>query len=246
MAARSKQGRRNKAASAQKSAPQTEIMRGSVQSSGVRHEAAPPQKASIAAERQDGMVHKSTLCLAAVLCLLLGLYLGTLLSASRGSGECSSHAHQSRPQQMPPLAGQGAESSGQLKELEEAVRKNPQDLRAWIQLGNWHFDDDKPHEAIHAYERALAIKGDDPDVMTDMGIMYRQLGDFERAAELFTQAGKINSLHEQSHFNLGVVLFFDLNRKDEARKAWRTLLDINPEVRTPDGVLLRTMLDEVK
>jgi len=79
-----------------------------------------------------------------------------------------------------------------------------------------------------------------------MGIMYRELGEFEQAAKIFTQASKINPLHEQSRFNLGVVLFFDLNRKDEARRVWRALIGINPEARTPDGALLRTMLDELK
>jgi tetratricopeptide (TPR) repeat protein len=81
-------------------------------------------------------------------------------------------------------------------------------------------------------------------VLTDMGIMYRQLGEFERAAEHFTQASTINPRHEQSRFNLGVVLFFDLKRKEEARQAWRALIAINPEAKTPDGALLRTMLDE--
>ena len=130
--------------------------------------------------------------------------------------------------------------------LEEAVRKNPQDMHAWIQLGNHLFDENKPREAIRAYENALNIKGDNPDVLTDMGIMYRQLGEFGRAAEIFTQASAIHPQHEQSRFNLGVVLFFDLNRKDEARKVWRELLGINPGARTPDGALLRTMLDEWK
>jgi cytochrome c-type biogenesis protein CcmH/NrfG len=187
------------------------------------------------------------LCLTAVLCLLLGVYLGTLLPALRTSQDTASHMHPQNPQQQQSSpAGQETDHAEHHRELEEAVKKNPQDLHAGIQLGNHLFDDNKPREAIRAYERALAIKGDNPDVLTDMGIMHRHLGEFGRAAELFTQAGTINPRHEQSRFNLGVVLFFDLNRKDEARKAWRELLGINPEARTPDGALLRTMLDEWK
>jgi cytochrome c-type biogenesis protein CcmH/NrfG len=252
MAARSKQDPRKKTAPAQKSAPQIDNVQGNAQSPEARErESTPPKKTTPArgrqkaAERHDGTVRKSTLYLTAILCLLLGTYLGTLLPAFRGAKEFSSPLQQSQPQQAPPPAGR-ADAGGQLKELEEAVRKNPQDMHAWIQLGNQHFDDGKPHEAIRAYERALSIRGDNPDVLTDMGIMYRQLGEFERAAEKFTQASKINPLHEQSRFNLGVVLFFDLNRKDEARKVWRALVGINPEVKTPDGALLRIMLDELK
>jgi cytochrome c-type biogenesis protein CcmH/NrfG len=192
-------------------------------------------------------VRISTFCLGAVLCLLLGTYLGTVLSAFHSARDpVPPVARHGQPQPMPSQSGQEVKSPAQLQELEAAVRKNPQDPHAWIQLGNRHFDDDKPREAIRAYEQALSIKGDNPDVLTDMGIMYRHLGNFERAAELFTQAGKIDSRHEQSRFNLGVVLFFDLNRKDEARKAWRELVGINPGVKTPDGALLSTMLDELK
>ncbi|MDR0238622.1 MAG: tetratricopeptide repeat protein [Deltaproteobacteria bacterium] len=189
------------------------------------------------------MVRTSTFYLAAVTCLLVGTFLGSLLPTLRDSQD---RIQQSQPQQTPVLAKQAANTNSHLNTLEETVKKNPQDLLAWIQLGNHYFDDNKPRDAIRAYEHALSINADNPDVLTDLGIMYRQLGEFERAAEKFTQAGAINPRHEQSRFNLGVVLFFDLNRKDEARKAWRSLLSINPEAKTPDGALLRIMLDELK
>ena len=254
MTARSKQDHRKKATPAKKSVPPTANVQESSQNPEPRKEAVSSRKTAPARNRQtsikqhDGMVRASTLYLTAVLCLLLGTYLGTLLPAFLGAtGRASSPPmQQSQPQQTPPPAGQGAETNGHLKGLEEEVRKNPQDLHAWIQLGNHYFDDHKPREALRAYERALSIKGDNPDVLTDMGIMYRQLGEFEQAAAKFTQAHQINPLHEQSRFNLGVVLFFDLNRKDEARKVWRALIDINPGAKTPDGALLRTMLDELQ
>jgi cytochrome c-type biogenesis protein CcmH/NrfG len=243
--ARSKQERRKKTAPAQTPAPQAE------NSPETReHAAAPPRKTAPPHDRptarHGGMARTSTLLLTAGLCLLLGTYLGTLLPAFRSFTELVSAVQQSLPQQqqMPSPAGRGADDH--LKRLEEAVGKNPQDLHAWIQLGNQYFDDHKPREAIRAYERALGIKGDNPDALTDMGIMYRQLGEFERAAELFTQASTVNPRHEQSRFNLGVVLFFDLKRKEEARNAWRALIAINPEAKTPDGALLRTMLDELR
>jgi len=254
MTARSKQGHRKKTQASQPSAPQTAKTRERAQTpAALEREATPPQKTApahsrqTATKRQNGKAPTSTLYLTAVLCLLLGIYLGTLLPTLRGVQDAASHAHQQSPQQQKfSPSGQETDHAARHRDLEEAVRKNPQDLHAWIQLGNHLFDDHKPREAIRAYEQALSIKGDNPDVLTDMGIMHRQLGEFERAAERFTQAGAINPLHEQSRFNLGVVLFFDLNRKDEARKVWRELLGINPEARTPDGALLRTMLDEWK
>ena len=255
MAVRSKQDRRKKPAYAQQSAPREESLRESSQAAEAReHEELPSPRTIPArgrhtpAERHhNGMARKSSLYLTAVLCLLLGVYLGTLLPALRSFQNGGVASVQQYPQQQTPSPdGQRADNGARLRELEEEVRKNPQHLHAWIQLGNQYFDDHKPREAIRAYERALSIQRDNPDVLTDMGIMYRQLGEFERAAEKFTQAGKIHPRHEQSRFNLGVVLFFDLHRKDEARKAWRALLEINPEAKTPDGALLRTMLDELQ
>jgi cytochrome c-type biogenesis protein CcmH/NrfG len=207
-----------------------------------------PTRGRHATTRQDGMVSKSSLCLVAALCLLLGAYLGTLLPALRGAKNDGASFVQQGPQQQTPVpaAEQRTDTEGRIRELEEAVRNTPQNLHAWIQLGNLYYDGHKPREAIRAYERALAIKGDNPDVLTDMGNMYRQLGEFEQAAKHFRQASKINPLHEQSRFNLGVVLFFDLNRKSEARREWRALVGINPEARTSDGALVRTMLDELK
>ena len=249
MAARSKQDRRKKTVPAQKSASQIEEMPKSAQDSApqarelVSSQTAPAGSRQTPAARHGGTARKSTVYLAVVLCLLMGIYLGTLLPSLRGSQDIAQH---DQPQQAPVPAEQGTDKNGHLKGLEETVRKNPQDLHAWIQLGNQYFDGNKPRDAIRAYERALSINADNPDVLTDLGIMYRQIGEFERAAERFAQAGKVNPLHEQSRFNLGVVLFFDLNRKDEARKAWRSLLSINPEAKTPDGALLRIMLDELK
>ena len=250
--ARSKQNRPQKTAPAQKSAPQAQNAQGATQPLETReHAAAPPQKTPARGRQtptaqRGGTVRTSTLLLTSVLCLLLGTYLGTLLPAFRDFQNLASSVQQIPQQQAPPPAVQSAGDNGRLKDLEEAVGKNPQNLHAWIQLGNQYFDDNKPREAIRAYERALAIQGDNPDVLTDTGIMYRQLGEFERAAEHFTRASKINPLHEQARFNLGVVLFFDLKRKEEGRQAWRALIAINPETKTPDGALLRTMLDELQ
>jgi cytochrome c-type biogenesis protein CcmH/NrfG len=268
MAVRKKQDPRKKTRSANKStlqaasgqasealqqaAPQAENMRENAQTAPAREREAPlspktaPTRSRQTAAEHDGMVRKSSLCLTAVLCLLLGAYLGTLLPALRSAKQDGASSAQQEPQQPSSPTGQKTETNGRLRELEDAAKNNPQNLHAWIQLGNQYFDDNKPREAIRSYERALSIKGDNPDVLTDMGIMYRQLGEFEQAAKHFTQAGRISPLHEQSRFNLGVVLFFDLHRKDEARKVWRALIGINPQARTPDGALLRTMLDELK
>jgi len=75
--------------------------------------------------------------------------------------------------------------ASKIKTLKEIVQKDPKNLPAWVELGNLYFDSDQPKEAIEAYSKYLTAKPDNPDVRTDMGIMYRRLGEFDRALKNF-------------------------------------------------------------
>ncbi|MBO4300166.1 MAG: tetratricopeptide repeat protein, partial [Desulfovibrio sp.] len=98
-----------------------------------------------------------------------------------------------------------------------------------------YFDTGQTRKAVSAYERSLTLAPDNADVLTDLGTMYRELGDYERAITSFRRASTVNPSHENALFNEGVVLYFDLHRKDEAQKAWQRLLRLNPDARAPDG-----------
>ena len=119
--------------------------------------------------------------------------------------------------------------------LEQAVLEQPGNAELWTGLGNLYFDSGQTRRAVTAYERSLALQPDNADVLTDLGIMYREMGEFDKAVTNFRRAAALNPRHENALFNEGVVLYFDLHMKDEAKKAWQNLLKINPEARTPDG-----------
>lgn len=197
------------------------------------------------------MVRASTMYMAVGTALVLGLYLGTLLPELMNPHGPLGHAPNVQAQAAP--AGPAAQApvvdeqiTKHILELETAVRAKPDDRGAWVQLGNLYFDTGKPANAINAYERALLLKPDDANVLTDLGIMYREAGKYEMAVESFRKAGEINPGHQNALFNRGVVLFFDLGRKDDARKVWQQLLSINPKATTPDGKPLRDMLKTLK
>ena len=80
----------------------------------------------------------------------------------------------------------------QINTLEEILAKDPNNRQAWVQLGHSYFDIQNPMKAIETYDKALAIDGNDPDVLTDQAIMFRQLGWYEKAIETFQQANKLN------------------------------------------------------
>jgi len=120
------------------------------------------------------------------------------------------------------------EAASQIQTLKEIVKKDPKNLPAWVELGNLYFDTDQPKEAIEAYSRYLAVKPDNPDVRTDMGIMYRRLGQFDRALEEFRKAAQSDPKHVNSRYNIGLVLLHDKQDIQGAVKAWEEFLKVDP------------------
>ncbi|MBT1071090.1 tetratricopeptide repeat protein [Pelotalea chapellei] len=115
----------------------------------------------------------------------------------------------------------------QIKDALQLTQREPSDFRAWVALGNAYYDAEMPDKAIPAYNRALAIKPQDTDVLNDQGAMYRQTGDFEKAVTNFEKAFAIDSSNLESLYNTGYVYAFDLNRIDKALQVWQRYLKLD-------------------
>ena len=113
--------------------------------------------------------------------------------------------------------------------------KEPNKAENWIKLGNFQFDNQNPSAAVTAYENALRLKPGNANVLTDLGIMYRELHRFEDALKAFREAERVQPGHRNALFNQGIVLYYDLKRKNEAEAAWRKLLAADPNAHAPDG-----------
>lgn len=164
------------------------------------------------------MKNKETLLLI-VAALIIGLLVGILLSKGKqGSGEPQVTSN-------PPPAVNYQQS---IKMLEGLVATDPKNRGAWVELGNNYFDSSNPMKAIEAYDKALALDGNDPNVLTDQGVMFRQVGWYDRALANFTKANQLDPRHLQSLFNLGVVYRYDLNDFPKAKVAWQKYLEISP------------------
>ncbi|SHN66621.1 tetratricopeptide repeat protein [Desulfovibrio litoralis] len=129
-----------------------------------------------------------------------------------------------------------------LFKLEEAARQTPEIPLVWVQLGNFYYDNKQPSKAIKAYEKVLAITPNNTDVLVDMGTMYKELGNFNKAIEYFDKAISVDPKHQNAFFNKGIVLYYDLNKKDEAIKVWNKLLRIKPDARVGDNVPLKEFI----
>ncbi len=130
-----------------------------------------------------------------------------------------------------------------IEHLKNLLAKEPGDRNSWIQLGHSYFDSNQPMRAIEAYDKALEIDGNDPDVLTDQGTMYRRIGWFDKAVNNFTKANQLKPQHLNSLFNMGIVYSQDLGKKEKADEAWNRYLELNPTGPAADRV--RTMLDHM-
>jgi len=139
-----------------------------------------------------------------------------------------------------------ADLSDQIAGLEFKTSQNPGDIAGWIQLGNLCFDSDLPEKAIAAYKEALAISPKNADVLTDMGVMYRKSGEYDKAVQSFDKAVGVDPKHEIARFNKGIVLMHDLNNPQGAIQAWEELLTVNPLAMAPNGQSIDEMLKKMK
>lgn len=112
--------------------------------------------------------------------------------------------------------------------LEKVIAGDPTNREAWVKLGHSYFDSDQPMKAIEAYNKALALDGNDPNVLTDQGVMFRRVGWYDKAVENFIKANELDPNHAQSLYNLGIVYRYDLKDFAKAKEAWTRFLVLNP------------------
>jgi len=183
---------------------------------------------------------KETVILMVVIAFIVGFITGATVAILRGTKGAEKVAMIQKPQMAPPgtpapalpaptsPARESVEVASQIQTLKEIVKKDPNNLPAWVELGNLYFDSDRPKDAVEAYGRYLAIKPDNPDVRTDMGIMYRKMGQFDRALEEFRKAAQGDPKHANSRYNIGIVLLHDKHDIKGAITAWEDYLKVDP------------------
>jgi len=183
-------------------------------------------------------VSTTTLGISIAIALLVGFLSGIIYSdRPQNSGQVVQ-------QQMPPQSQQNQLAEA-IASLQLAAQQNPNNADTWTQLGHAYFDSNQPAKAIEAYNRSLAIIPDNPPVLTDLGVMYRRNGQPDKAVESFDKALKIQPGFEQALYNKGVVLANDLADAKGAIAVWQELLRSNPAARTPNGVPLTELVENL-
>lgn len=176
--------------------------------------------------------------------LLAGLVIGYFVGSSRTSPPAVPPPVASATGPSPAWVPGFSEIQKMMFSAQQAVEKDPNNLQAWIALGNGYFDTHQAQKAIEAYGKALELDPRNPNVLTDQGIMYRETKAFDKAIANFEKANKIDPKHLQSLYNLGIVYANDLNAADKAIKAWNRVIATDPTSDQAD--LSRKALEELK
>jgi cytochrome c-type biogenesis protein CcmH/NrfG len=184
-------------------------------------------------------VKKEIMLIVALIALVIGFLGGIFYSAFQdgptGSVQTASAPAGPPPQQQQSQPNLSNEQARNILSLEQEVAINPTNVEAWTNLGHVYFDTGSFAKAIRAYEKSLELSPDNPNVLTDLGVMYRRNGQPGKALEAFDKAIAIAPNHEQSRFNKGIVLRYDMNDREGAVKVWEDLLRINPSAVAPNG-----------
>jgi tetratricopeptide (TPR) repeat protein len=113
--------------------------------------------------------------------------------------------------------------------LEERALKSPNDVKAWIALGNGLYDTSRWQGAIDAYQKALALDPKNVNARVDLGICYRNFGNIEKAMEELWTAITIDPNHKNARRNAGIVLAYDLKKPKEAVIELEKYLELDPD-----------------
>ncbi len=160
--------------------------------------------------------------------LMIGLVLGYVIAERQAVPPAVSLAPPSGPAVSSAPQNVAAQDSGspgpaevekQLGEIRNLLAKNPGDSALLVAQGNIYFDAKRWEEARLSYEEAIETIPDDPNVLTDLAVVYRNLDKPERALEILAKVISAAPKHWQAVYNRVIIMHFDLHLHDEAIEA---------------------------
>ncbi|MGD1045403.1 MAG: tetratricopeptide repeat protein [Bacteroidota bacterium] len=101
-----------------------------------------------------------------------------------------------------------------IQELENSVAANPDDMSLTLQLANSLHDGLFYEKAIPYYKTYLMMNPKDANARVDMGICYKELGNFTEAENEMKTALRYVPNHLNAHFNLGIVYLSEGNLQE--------------------------------
>lgn len=110
----------------------------------------------------------------------------------------------------------------------DSVQKNPENDRAWNNLGQARLEQGSLEQAAEHFQRALEINSDNPRAKGNLGYIYFRQGQPDKALPLLEQAAKALPRSADFQYNLGVILGAQGKSRQAARQ-YRKTLQLRPE-----------------
>lgn len=146
------------------------------------------------------------------------------------------------------MPGAGAPSSGapldmsKLEALQAQLQQNPDNPDIILALAHETYDiaQQVPNpagsrplwtQARDLYTRYVELRPQDsnlPNILSDLGVSYQELGEFDQALEIFRRVQTMAPDHWQSLYNQVVVLAFSKKDVEEAKKVLVELKRVQP------------------
>ncbi|HBL26070.1 MAG TPA: hypothetical protein DD490_04460 [Acidobacteria bacterium] len=101
--------------------------------------------------------------------------------------------------------------------------------QGWLARANGYVDQKRWMEAKEAFLRYLDEHPADVNATADLGLCYKELGDYERAIRNFDRALVLDPGHWQALYNKIIVLGYHVDKKAEAKKLMRELRRLQPK-----------------
>lgn len=109
-----------------------------------------------------------------------------------------------------------------------------------LKIGNIYIDLRKLDEAIDEFEKALRLSPTFADIITQLGIAYREKGQHDEAIKQFNRAKEVRPAYMPPRIHLGLT-YYSRGFYGLAEEEWREALKIDP-----DNTTVKTYLNFVK
>ena len=144
-----------------------------------------------------------------------------------------------------PNSGGGAPMVAEINKLKRRLQNEPKNGALLLTLGNMYYDAAMWDQAAGYYERVVELEPG-ADVLTDLGVCYRGLRDYDKALAAFSRANELEPTHWQSLYNTVIVAVMDVGRFEVAREALESMQTIEPRPRELDPSKLEQLRELIE
>jgi hypothetical protein len=152
--------------------------------------------------------------------------LPALMQEGMKIGQELAEQHRGELERMIRARAEELERAGRRQEI--GAGESTEVAQGWLARANLYYDQGKWNDAKNAFLGYLKENPDDVSALADLGVCYKELGDYDRALRNFDRALVLSPVHWQALYNKIIVLGFHLDKKDEARKLLRELRKLQP------------------